>query len=41
MKLGRSVVWDAAAGKVSNDDEANALLRRPYRDPWQHPQLNV
>jgi predicted dehydrogenase len=38
MKLGRSFVWDPAAGKVVGDDEANRLLARPYRAPWVHPE---
>jgi predicted dehydrogenase len=37
LKLGRSLAWDAAAGRVIGDDEANRLLRRPYRKPWVHP----
>jgi predicted dehydrogenase len=37
MKLGRSMTWDAAAGRVAGDDEANRLLARPYRSPWTHP----
>ncbi len=37
MQLGRSLAWDAAAGKVIGDDEANKLLARPYRAPWTHP----
>jgi predicted dehydrogenase len=37
MRLGRSLTWDAAAGRVVGDDAANALLRRPYRAPWTHP----
>jgi predicted dehydrogenase len=37
MKLGRTLTWDAASGKVANDDEANRLLLRPYRAPWIHP----
>ena len=37
MKLGRSLTWDAAAGRIANDDEANTLLKRPYRSPWVHP----
>jgi predicted dehydrogenase len=39
MKLGRSLAWDAAAGRVIGDDEANRLLQRPYRAPWVHPEL--
>lgn len=37
MDLGRSLKWDAAAGKVVGDDEANGRLARPYRAPWTHP----
>jgi len=37
MKLGRSLTWDGAAGRIVGDEEANKLLRRPYRSPWQHP----
>ena len=38
MKLGRSLEWDRAKGAVVGDDEANRLLRRPYRAPWVHPE---
>ncbi|MEZ5328484.1 MAG: Gfo/Idh/MocA family oxidoreductase [Verrucomicrobiales bacterium] len=34
---GRTLKWDHAAGKIIGDDEANALLARPYRGPWVHP----
>jgi predicted dehydrogenase len=37
MKLGRSLTWDEAKGRIANDEEANKLLRRPYRSPWVHP----
>ena len=37
MQLGRTLEWDAEAGRVVGDDEANRLLRRPYRAPWVHP----
>ena len=37
MQLGRSLEWDAERGVVRNDSEANRLLARPYRKPWQHP----
>ncbi|MEO8372980.1 MAG: gfo/Idh/MocA family oxidoreductase, partial [Candidatus Solibacter sp.] len=40
MQLGRTLEWDAAAGKVVKDDEANKMLRRPYRAPWVHPEVN-
>jgi predicted dehydrogenase len=38
MQLGRSLTWDVEAGRIANDDEANRLLRRPYRAPWIHPE---
>jgi len=37
MQLGRGLAWDSAKGRVIGDDEANRLLRRPYRGPWVHP----
>jgi predicted dehydrogenase len=37
MRLGRTLEWDHARGAVVGDDEANRLLRRPYRAPWLHP----
>ena len=38
MQLGRTLAWDQKAGRVSGDEEANRLLRRPYRAPWVHPE---
>jgi len=38
MKLGRTLTWDAAKQRVVGDEEANRLLRRPYRTPWVHPE---
>ncbi len=40
MQLGRTLNWDAAAQRVKDDDEANRLLRRPYRSPWVHPEVD-
>jgi predicted dehydrogenase len=37
LKLGRSLTWDAKAGRIVGDEEANRLLQRPYRTPWAHP----
>jgi predicted dehydrogenase len=39
MKLGRTLTWDAARHQVADDAEANRLLRRPYREPWVHPEV--
>jgi predicted dehydrogenase len=37
LRLGRTLHWDPEAGRVVGDDKANALLSRPYRQPWVHP----
>jgi predicted dehydrogenase len=39
MQLGRTLQWDAQKGMVVGDEEANRLLRRPYRKPWVHPEV--
>ena len=41
MRLGRSLEWDHAKGVVVRYDEANRLLRRPYRAPWAHPEVTT
>jgi predicted dehydrogenase len=38
VQLGRALTWDAAKQQVVGDEEANRLLRRPYRQPWIHPE---
>lgn len=38
MQLGRSLTWDPAKHQVVGDEEANRLLRRPYRGDWVHPE---
>lgn len=40
MQLGRTLEWDAGNEMVAGDDEANRLLRRPYRAPWIHPEVS-
>jgi predicted dehydrogenase len=37
MQVGRTLEWDAARGRIVGDEEANRLLRRPYRGSWVHP----
>jgi predicted dehydrogenase len=37
MKLGRSVKWDGRQQTIIGDPQANELLKRPYRAPWQYP----
>jgi len=34
LRLGRSLRWDASARTVPNDAEAQAMLVRPWRAPW-------
>ena len=38
-KAGRSVTWDAEKEQIVNDPEANAMLSRKYRGPWEYPTL--
>lgn len=37
-KLGRSVTWDGAKELCVADPDANRLLRREYRQPWEYPK---
>lgn len=37
MKTGRPIVYDPKKRQVVNDEEANALLQRTYRNGWTHP----
>lgn len=37
MQLGRPLVYDPERRICVDDPEATALLKRPYRGPWQHP----
>lgn len=37
MQLGRPLTYDSKQRICVDDPEATALLRRPYRAPWQHP----
>jgi predicted dehydrogenase len=38
LRLGRTLNWDSENQRVVADEEANRLLRRPYRQPWVHPE---
>ena len=40
MKTGRPMVYDPQKRVVVGDKEATALLQRPYRQPWVHPDPN-
>lgn len=41
LQTGRTLHWDAAEGVVTADAEANRLLRRSYRAPWEHPEVET
>ena len=34
LRVGRKVVWDAEKEQIVGDPQANAMLTRPYRSPW-------
>lgn len=36
-ETGRPIVYDPVKRQVENDPEANKLLKRDYREGWQHP----
>jgi len=38
-KAGRSVRWDGEKERIIGDEEANGLLRRDYRGPWEYPRV--
>jgi predicted dehydrogenase len=38
-KLGRSVQWDGEKQTVINDPEAEKLMSRAYRAPWEYPEI--
>jgi predicted dehydrogenase len=40
MKTGRTLTWDPQKNQIVEDDQANKLLRRPYRGPWVHPEVD-
>lgn len=39
LQTGRPVVYDPHKRIITNDPAATALLQRPYRGPWEHPQV--
>jgi len=40
MKLGRPLVYDPKKRIVTGDEEATRMLRRAYRSPYVHPEVN-
>jgi len=41
MKTGRPIVYDPSKRIITGDAEATALLQRPYRQPWKHPDYKT
>lgn len=41
LETGRTLHWNAAKGEITADPEANSLLRRSYREPWEHPEVET
>lgn len=39
IKLSRKLKWNPEAEQFVGDDEANKMLDRPRRDPWQLPKI--
>lgn len=39
MNVGRSIEWDGERERIVGDEEANHLLWRPYRAPWEYPKI--
>jgi predicted dehydrogenase len=40
LELGRSLAFDPVKHIVVGDQQATEMLRRPYRAPWVHPELD-
>ena len=38
MQTGRTLSYDPQQRQITGDAAASKLLRRPYRQPWQHPE---
>jgi predicted dehydrogenase len=39
LQTGRPVIYDPHKRIITGDPAATALLQRPYRAPWEHPQV--
>jgi hypothetical protein len=39
FRVGRTLTIDPATEGFVGDDDANALVRREYRDPWVVPEV--
>ena len=41
VRLGKKIEWDSDALKAKNAPEADALIRRPYREGWNLPAISA
>ena len=41
VRLGKKIEWDAGALKATNAPEADELVRRPYREGWNLPEVSA
>ncbi len=39
LELGRTLSYDPKTRTVVDDEQATRMLRRPYRQPWVHPEV--
>jgi hypothetical protein len=39
MQLGRPLKFDPTKRTIVDDEEATKLLSRPYRAPWERPEI--
>ena len=38
QKTGRALDWEPGNQRIVGDSEANQLLKRRYRAPWEYPK---
>ncbi|MHC4510107.1 MAG: Gfo/Idh/MocA family oxidoreductase, partial [Planctomycetota bacterium] len=41
VRLDKKIEWDGDALKARNAPEADTLIRRPYREGWNLPEINL
>ena len=41
LRVGRKIKWDAEKERILDDEEASAMLERPYRAPWDQVRRSL
>ena len=41
LELGRKLSYDPKTRTIVGDEQATQMLRRPYREPWIHPEVTA